>query len=95
MLGFAICLTRKIVPKHLEVVRNDSVEFRTRPIVSRVETFAKTVRDRTTTVCDRIFEQIADPMESTSAEIREYIKDNTAFGEIGESMLKEWGNSRD
>lgn len=43
----------------------------------------------------RIFEQIADAMESTSAEIREYIKDNTAFGEIGESMLKEWGNSRD
>jgi serine/threonine-protein kinase HipA len=43
----------------------------------------------------RIFEQIADAMESTSAEIREYIKDNTAFGEIGERMLQEWGNSRD
>jgi serine/threonine-protein kinase HipA len=43
----------------------------------------------------RIFEQIADAMESTSAEIRQYIKDNTAFGEIGERMLQEWGNSRD
>ena len=43
----------------------------------------------------RIFEQIADAMESTSAEIREYIKDNTAFGEIGERMLQEWGNSWD